>query len=343
MTTWDGNNYYFSGQGVVLIGERDSLGNPKSLIPVGNVSALSITMETTVLEHKESQTGQRGIDLRLTTELKSGLSITIENFNRDNLALALRGSLSISGGGTVANEAPNTAWGKVLPLAYAQVSGVTVARPGPQSLTAFSTPGTPFDYYLNADAGSIKLNTGQGSDGVLTSGATTGGVVPTAVTVGATTQITVTHSAVVGDWVALSGFAGADAALINNKAFRIVAVTGTTDIYIELDSTGKTITIGTPLAAFDGEALDIDYTYGAQNIAYALTEGSAERFLRFEGLNTADDNKPVVVEVFKFLIDPLAEMALISDEIGQFVLEGNALADPLRTSGSKYFRVIMLR
>ena len=81
MSTWDGNNFYFSGQGVVLIGERDALtGKPKGLRSVGNVTDLSINTTVEVLEHKESQTGQRSIDLRLTTETTVEVTATLENF-----------------------------------------------------------------------------------------------------------------------------------------------------------------------------------------------------------------------------------------------------------------------
>src|SRR4051812_42166381 len=101
MSTFDGNNHYYSGQGVVMIGTRDPVtGAPQGLIPVGNVSDLKISISTNVIEHKESQTGQRGIDLRLTTETKAQLSMTMENFNSYNLGLALRGTSTKVAGGT---------------------------------------------------------------------------------------------------------------------------------------------------------------------------------------------------------------------------------------------------
>ena len=67
---------YFSGQGVVLVAARDVNGNPKGFRPVGNVPNLAIKNATTVLEHKESTTGARGTDKRLTTEVKVSLEVT---------------------------------------------------------------------------------------------------------------------------------------------------------------------------------------------------------------------------------------------------------------------------
>jgi hypothetical protein len=163
------------------------------------------------------------------------------------------------------------------------------------------------------------------------------------VAVGALTRITVANTAAVGDYAAITGLAGADAAMVNGKAFKIAAATATY-VDLALDTTGKTITIGTPLSAFSGQALTVDYTYAAQGEVNALTQGSTERFLRFEGLNTQDGNNPVVVEVFKFEVDPAKEQALIGGaQVAGFVLDGSVLSDSLQTSGSKFFRERLLR
>lgn len=334
MSTFDGNNHYYSGQGVVLVGDRNATtGKPQNLLPVGNVSDLKITIGTTNLEHKESQTGQRGIDLRLTTETKATLSMTMENFISANLATALRGQSTKLLGGTITAEPVQAYFNGVSPLEHINVSAVSVKRAA-TTLVPYVDDLTPFDYKLNTGAGSIQINDGS-TIGV--SALCTGGTVPTAIVAGNPTVVTVVNTAVVGDSVVFKGFAGADAALLNGKAFNIVAASGTS-VSLEVNTTGKTITIGTPLSCFEGQALAVDYTYADQYLMDALVTGAQEKFLRFEGLNTADTNSPVVIEVFKFSVDPLKELAMISDTVQQFVLEGNVLADPLRTTGSKYFR-----
>jgi hypothetical protein len=73
----------------------------------------------------------------------------------------------------------------------------------------------------------------------------------------------------------------------------------------------------------------------------ALNKPLQEKFVRFEGLNTADSNKPVVIEVFRFSTDPLKELGLISSDIQKFTLDGTILSDSLQT-GSKYFRERLL-
>lgn len=337
---WDNTDYYFSGQGIVLMGTRDSSGNPAGLRPVGNVSELKLTIATTVLEHKESKTGNRAIDLRLTTETKAGLTVTIENFDSKSLALAMRGDYASTLVPTaIVAEATKGYWGLVTPLANMQVSAVAVKRGG-TTLTAYSNDATPYDYKVNLVGGSYQLN--DGSVTLLTANATLGGTAPTVVVVGTTTSVTVANSAKVGDRVALSGFAGADAAYLNNKTHEI-ATASSTVITLKTDTLGRTITLGTPLAIFDGGALTVDYTYAAQNKVEGLTTGSQERWLRFEGLNTADGNAPVVVDIFRFLTDPLKELSFIGDTVNNFQLEGNMLSDGGRLTGSKFFRQMMLR
>jgi hypothetical protein len=264
--SWDTTDHYYSGQGVVLLAQRDTAGNPKGFTPVGNVSDLKLSVAVSTLEHKESKTGQRATDLRLTTETKCSLSMTVENFIAANLADALRGTSTTVAAGTASSETLKFYTGKITALAKAKVSTVSVATTDvvPVTLTAYVDDVTDWDYRVNPEAGSILIN-------------------PNTAT-----------------WDGLT-------------------------------------TIGT-----GGIDLQVTYDSAAQFRVDALTEGAKELYMRFEGLNTADGNSPVVVEVFKFLVDPLKELALISDSVQQFVLEGSVLADATKVTGSKFFKTIKL-
>lgn len=249
---------YFSGQGELLIAGRDATtGKPTGFRPLGNVSELKLTMAPTNLEHKESRSGNRSTDLRLQTELKVGFSFILENLNKENLALATRGTATAKAGAAVTGEALKFYKGLVMGLKYAKVSAVTVKK-GATSLVAYVNDATPYDYKLNANMGSFEF-------------------------------------------------------------------------------------AGTPTTAglVDGDDLTVDYTYAAQDVVEALTEGAKDYFLRFEGLNTADANEPVIVEVFRASADPLKELSLISDAVGQFNLEGSVYPDTTRGAGeSAYFRAL---
>lgn len=336
MSTWEPESFYYSGQGVVLAGKRGVDGKPLGLIPFGNVSDLKLGLALTNLEHKESQTGQRATDLRLTTETKATLTMTVENFIAANLASALRASVDEVVGASVTDAVMKAYPGKVTPFEHIKVSAVT-AKVATVAMTPFSNATTPYDFKVNMDSGSIQWNDGSivAMDKL--------GVVVTAVTVGATTQITVPNNLTAGSKVSLRGFTGADAGDLNGKTFTVSSANGTSFV-IPLVTTAKVITVAaSTFATWDGMPATVSYTYVDQNLVNAMTESSQELYLRFEGLNTADGNNPVVVDVFKFSTDPLKELSLIGDGVGQFVLEGNVLADSLRATGSKFFAQRMLR
>lgn len=338
MTTFDRSSKYYSGQGVVMLGDRSATGKGINFRPLGNVTALTISTETSTLEHKESQSGQRAVDFRLTTETNVTCSLTLENFARDVLALAMRGGFTDVAAGSVTGEAIAGYPGSVAPLQKVKVSAVSVKR-GATSLTLYSNDATPYDYKLNSEAGSIQINDGSTTP---VAAITTGGTAPSAITVGTTTSVTVANTAAVGDYMVITGLSGADAAFLNGKWFRILTASPTA-VTLDINTTGKTITIGTPLSAFSGVALTVDYLYAAQVRVDALTTAAPEKFLRFEGLNTLDGNNPVVVEVFKFVLDPASEFGLITgEEAASLAIEGSVLADPLQSSGSKFYREMAL-
>ena len=344
MSTWDGNNFYFSGQGVVLIGERDTVtGKPKGLRSVGNVTDLSINTTVETLEHQESQTGQRSIDLRLTTQTTVEVVATLENFVAENLKLALRGDNTQVKAGTVTDEEVKSYFGKVSAVEHIKVSNFDIGV-GVPSLTLFVDDDTPYDYKLNTEAGSVLFNDGSQTP---VDALPDFGEAITALTVGTTTVITFASVPAFAEVGALA-IPGNITWTVNptngetgDKAYKILALTATTAT-LDWDTTGGTYGSAGDVV-FDGTSFEADYDFEAYNLVDSLTQGSIERYLRFEGLNTADGFKPVIVEVFKFVTDPAAAFALISDEVQQFELTGNALADALQDSGSQFFKVQLLR
>ena len=71
----------------------------------------------------------------------------------------------------------------------------------------------------------------------------------------------------------------------------------------------------------------ISYGFGVTTEIGIFTQPLPERFLRLEGLNTAQGNAKVLVELYRVAFDPLKELNLISDEYNKFELEGSLLAD----------------
>ncbi|KVR21723.1 hypothetical protein WK13_34865 [Burkholderia ubonensis] len=327
---WDAKDHYYSGQGVLSIAKRGADGKPQGFRAVGNVPDLKISVATTTVEHKESHSGQRATDKRLSTETKVTLSATLESWSPENLAIATRGESRMLVGGKVADEPILGYTGAVSALTYIGVKNV-VLKQGETELVGYVDDNTPWDFAVNLDAGSVKIN-----DGAHTALASLG-VAATAVAVGKTTKVMVANSLAVGQSVSFYGFTGKDASALNGKTFTVIDATAA-DVTVGLDSTGKEIT-GPGKAVFDGMALTASYEYADQHVTDALTQPTAEVFMRFEGLNTAEDNLPVIVEIFKFSTDPLKELSMISDTFGQITLEGSVLSDSLRAVGSKFFNV----
>ena len=161
MSTFDAANWYFSGQGVIMVGRRDPItGNPVGLRPVGNCPEMRLAIATTVVNHKGSQDGQRATDARLQTEVNVTCSITVENWNAKNLAEATRGDDLLIPAGSY-SEQLMVVPGMVTSLRYIDVDGVVVSGGSPGAPLTLYTDGTePWDYKLNAAAGSIMMNDG---------------------------------------------------------------------------------------------------------------------------------------------------------------------------------------
>lgn len=245
-------SFYYSGQGIMMLATRDANGQPEGFRNVGNVSELSLNIDNTVFEHKESSTGARGIDLRIQQEVDAQVSATLESITAENLAVAIFGGTTATSAASVAAEVVTAYSGKTVALAHMDVSNVVVNGSGG---TPTHVEGT--DYTVNPEHGSLNI---------LESG-----------------------------------------------------------------------------SIVDASDIEVDYDYADYNTVSALTAAAPERWLRFEGLNTAQGNEPVVIDVFRFQADPLNDFPIINDEVAQMTLEGSALLDANRQSGSKYFEVKLKR
>lgn len=124
-------SYYYSGQGRLGIGTRTADGAYQSLVFVGNVTSLTMNVATTKYEHKESMTGQRGIDLTIVQEKNATFSFNAESLTLDLLSLGLYGKSSSIAGAAVANEQHTVvSLGTAIPLMHPNVSDVSVTPAG---------------------------------------------------------------------------------------------------------------------------------------------------------------------------------------------------------------------
>ena len=75
---------YASFQGRVFLGKRDAAGLPIEVRSPGNVAELKLARKTDVLEHYESQTGQRTLDHRMVKQKSATVNLTPEWSLRDS-------------------------------------------------------------------------------------------------------------------------------------------------------------------------------------------------------------------------------------------------------------------
>lgn len=248
---------YFSGQGRVFIGSRDTNGSPAGLTFVGNVPDLKVSLSVDTIEHQESQSGQRLTDLQLIRTKKGEFACTLEEWIQSNLELALYGSSTAVTSGTVTSELlPNPiTLGSLNLLSKQNVSSVVIKD---SSGTPLTLPAT--QYTVNEKHGSLIIND-----------KTTGGP------------------------------------------------------YIE--------------------PFKVDYSYGAANVTAMFTQPLPERWVRFEGLNTADANSEVVIDLYRVAINPAKDLSVIGNDLMKFELSGQVLADLTKSAAGEFGqfgRVILL-
>ena len=71
----------------------------------------------------------------------------------------------------------------------------------------------------------------------------------------------------------------------------------------------------------------VDYAYGAAKRLAMFKSAQPEVWLRFDGLNTADGNNRVIVDLYRVVLNPTNDFSLIGDELQRFELTGRVLAD----------------
>lgn len=113
----------------------------------------------------------------------------------------------------------------------------------------------------------------------------------------------------------------------------LVLKTNTTTLVLNTDysldaATGKItiLSIGSMVAG----TLNVAYSAAAYESVVLFKDPNKERAIRFEGLNTADAERKVTVELYRVLFDPAGNVALINDELAQFEIEGSVLVDSTR-------------
>lgn len=128
-----------------------------------------------------------------------------------------------------------------------------------------------------------------------------------------------------------------------------------TSVTVTSDPTGTTYVAGTDyevrkegIMILDGDIADdasilVNYSYGAYSIVQALTAGSKVFELSFGGLNEANSNSPVILDIYRLKISAASALDFVGDDFASLEVKGKVLLDATKTGAgvSKYFRVQM--
>jgi hypothetical protein len=151
-------SYYYSGQGRLGIGDYDSTsGEFKNVVFVGNVTSLTLDIEVTKFEHKESMTGDRAVDLTIIQEKNATFSFTSESLILPLLAAGLYGTQGTQAGAAVASELHYAKRGYAIPLKHPDVSALSIETVvGSTPLVEGADAGD--DYQVDFEFGTVYIN-----------------------------------------------------------------------------------------------------------------------------------------------------------------------------------------
>lgn len=87
----------------------------------------------------------------------------------------------------------------------------------------------------------------------------------------------------------------------------------------------------------DAADLKVTYTYAAHARLEGAMATGGEMQLLFEGLNEADSDKPVLMDLWRMSVPAAEEIALIGDKLGEMKFQGELLKDATKGAGVSAF------
>lgn len=127
-----------------------------------------------------------------------------------------------------------------------------------------------------------------------------------------------------GDIVRLKGTRATTVQISDSASSSPATLTEGTDYKVN-EAYGSIEFIG-DLSAYT-QPFTVDYTDGGGSNLALFSTDAPERWIRFEGLNRADDGSPVLVEIYRGRLQPVSQVDLISDSVSGLQISGSTLYD----------------
>lgn len=328
----------FSGQGIVYLADRSASGQPTGFIDMGNCSDLQLSPAIQRIEHEESRTGRNFKDafIEKTTEVKG--QMTLDSVAKENLQRYLYASNSQYSGATIVNEVVNGYLGKSSILQKINLTSFTSLTSASGLTTYTRDPGTDPNVYVSNFDDTTETFTANAHG--LANGTRvwiSAGTLPTGFSV-STNYYVVNTAANTFQLSATQGGAAVNATGTGSG----ILVTVQYDYKVDL-GTG-TISFYPGASFADGDSLRANYVAGASEKTFAFAQRNRNVVLLFAGLNRAEDDAPVRVNVFKARLDPVQQWALINQDFNKFQINFECLYDDLQPEATgRFFTVDQLQ
>lgn len=137
---------------------------------------------------------------------------------------------------------------------------------------------------------------------------------------------------------------------INVQTFTSLTDVGGATTYVDgtdyevIDLAAGMIKILSGGAITDGQDVEANYATGDSEVVSAFSQPNKEYWLRFNGLNTAENNNPVIIDCFKVRFAPSDDIPMINDDdFAEYKQSGDCLFDALQPVDGKLGRYFAVR
>lgn len=332
---------YTLGKGVVFFDQKNlASGLYMGERDLGNAPAFSFNIALEKLEHFSSRGGLKAKDKEIISQITPGVSFTLDEINKENLALlTLAELLEVpAASGVVTDEAVTVHLGKRSELANRGI-GKVYALPYDDSAA---------DNVLFVVGEVVSGATGVGTVLAVTGDATSGTLTIALTTAGFIDDETITGSiAGTAEVNSITGETAIDnSAIVHITDAATGLVTYVEGVDYEIDTALKDDVIGrikwlSGGTVTEGEAVQVTYGFDApaHTIVQAFKETQIEGKLRFVSDNPVGTDQEL--EIWRCSLTPSGDTAMIGDDWSTLGFTGEILKDETGHPDSPYMNILM--
>ena len=330
MATSPSTDNYTLGKGVVYFNQLVSAGVYAGERDLGNAPAFAFNISLEKLEHYSSRGGLRAKDKEIISQISPGVSFTLDEINKDNVALlSLGDTVDITQAAGVASaEVVTGNLGMRTDLAYRSI--------GTHKISHGTVTSGPFTVADEVTSDNVDVGTG-------IIAAVDTGFIMVAIQSGTFADTdTITDTSGASADMSADPVWTAGVIMIQDSADSVTYVAGTDYVIsttLRDDSIGRFQVLSTG-SITEGEVLHVTYGYAASSYSEirAFKQTQLEGKLRFVSDNPAGTQQEL--QIWRVSLAPTGDTALIGDDWSTLAFTGEVLKDESNTD-SPYMTIIM--